>query len=143
MSLENYIINPLNGKPVREGGTVYRKLVKEGVLVHSYDRDPKVVSSWDGDCNLEELKRTLDLELEGEQCVLGRGIYKGFIVKKKKKGKHYKEPTSHKLRHVAHLLLEKKGAGKDKETLIEECVENTENHFAKKVKGVPKYYLEK
>ena len=48
MSHENYIINPLNDRMIRKGLTLHRKLIKEGVILHDFEKDDNIL------CVLEE-----------------------------------------------------------------------------------------
>ena len=43
MSHENYIINPLNDRMIRKGLTLHRKLIKEGVIVHDFEKDDNIL----------------------------------------------------------------------------------------------------
>ena len=77
------IINPLTSRPVKVGGTVWRKLVKQG-LVHGAYKDPKVLGEYsttkDWKVKQKILKHQMDDEFVPSR---GRGKYNGKIVKKR------------------------------------------------------------
>lgn len=84
MSLNDYMINPMNGRTlIKKNGRLYRQYVTEGLIIHNYDKDPIVIQMYDPDSeDWIELKKIHDkLLLPTHACVRGRGIYKNYLVK--------------------------------------------------------------
>ena len=81
------VINPKTQRPVKVGGRIWRKLVKEGILEGRY-ADPKELYEIKDPSNVEEVEEKIE-ELNKElpmdtQAVRGRGRYKNKIVKRSK-----------------------------------------------------------
>lgn len=94
MSLENYITNPLNNRPIKKGCMLYRRLVLEGHIIHDYENDPVALEEYDETMNINLMRDEWNKTLKEEyKCCIGRGIYEGWLVRRKircneKKNKH-------------------------------------------------------
>ena len=147
MSHENYIINPLNDRMIRKGMTLHRKLIKEGAIIHDFENDENILCVLEEDMDIDCLKEMYDEKLQGTDyhAVIGRGMYKGYLVKKKKR-KKYVDNTDKKLKEVVKQVHKKMTEEnvKDIETLEEVCITNTKNKFDSKnnYNGKNKYYIE-
>jgi hypothetical protein len=79
---DEFVINPNTKRPIKVGGIVWRKLVKENILEDKYS-DPaelyKLEPDEDAEEKIQELNKNLPLN---QQSVRGRGKYKGKIVKR-------------------------------------------------------------
>jgi hypothetical protein len=79
------IINPSTSRPIKVGGRIWLKLVKEG-LVSGHYTDPKKLGKLpdneeEAEKEIERINKTLP---RGKQSVRGRGIYKGQITTRNK-----------------------------------------------------------
>ena len=108
MSHENYIINPLNDRMIRKGMTLHRKLIKEGAIIHDFDNDENILCVLEEDMDIDCLKEMYDERLKESNyhSVIGRGMYKGYLVKKKKR-KKYVDNTDKKLKEVVKQVHKK------------------------------------
>ena len=76
------VINPKTSRPVKVGGSVWRKLVKEGVLSGHY-QDPKVLDEYTTENDWKIKQKILKQQLPDEYVPSrGKGMYKGKIVKR-------------------------------------------------------------
>lgn len=81
-----YIISPVTNKSIKVGGKAYKKLMKDGVINGTimYD-DEKILYKINIDDLIEMKKAQLDDELPEEfHAVKGRGLYKGYLIRRKK-----------------------------------------------------------
>lgn len=101
MSHENYIINPLNDRMIRKGLTLHRKLIKEGVIFHDFEKDDNILCVLEENMDVDSLKEMHDEWLKESNChsVIGRGMYRGYLVKKKKRSKRV-DYTDKKMKEV-------------------------------------------
>ena len=134
--------------------TLHRKLIKEGAIIHDFENDENILCVLEEDIGggidvstLNSLKEMYDEKLQGTDyhAVIGRGMYKGYLVKKKKR-KKYVDNTDKKLKEVVKQVHKKMTEEnvKDIETLEEVCITNTKNKFDSKnnYNGKNKYYIE-
>ena len=87
----DYVVNPKTNRPVKKGGRIWRKLIKEGLIEDDFVDDNVLCSveeTDDTDDIIEECQQDLDFT---EQAVRGRGKYAGKIVKRKKQ---FHEPSA-------------------------------------------------
>ena len=76
------VINPKTSRPIKVGGSVWRKLVKEGLLSGHY-QDPKVLGEYSTDNDWKIKQKILKQQLPEEYVPSrGKGKYKGKIVKR-------------------------------------------------------------
>ena len=76
------VINPKTSRPIKVGGSVWRKLVKEGLLSGHY-KDPKVLGEYTTDNDWKIKQKILKQQLPEEYVPSrGKGKYKGKIVKR-------------------------------------------------------------
>ena len=76
------VINPKTSRPIKVGGSVWRKLVKEGLLSGHY-QDPKVLGEYTTDNDWKIKQKILKQQLPEEYVPSrGKGKYKGKIVKR-------------------------------------------------------------
>ena len=76
------VINPKTSRPIKVGGSVWRKLVKEG-LVSGHYQDPKVLGEYTTDNDWKIKQKILKQQLPEEYVPSrGKGKYKGKIVKR-------------------------------------------------------------
>lgn len=63
----------------------YKRLCKNNVITHDYEKDKNIIKRIEIDDNLEQLKRYYNEILlpDGFHCVIGRGMYHGYLVKMK------------------------------------------------------------
>ena len=77
-----FVINPNTKRPIKVGGIVWRKLVKENILEDKY-ADPAELYKLEPDEDVEQKIQELNKNLPmNQQSVRGRGKYKGKIVKR-------------------------------------------------------------
>ena len=130
MSHEKYIINPLNDRMIRKGFTLHRKLIKEGVIHHDFEKDESILCVIDEESDVDGLKKMYDEQLTDCHAVIGRGMFKGYLVKKKKRPKQV-DNTDKKLKEVVKQVHKKMTEEnvRDIETLEEVCIANTKNKY--------------
>lgn len=76
------VINPKTARPIKVGGSVWRKLVKEGLLSGHY-QDPKVLGEYTTENDWKIKQKILKKQLPEEYVPSrGKGKYKGKIVKR-------------------------------------------------------------
>ena len=76
------VINPKTSRPIKVGGSVWRKLVKEG-LVSGHYQDPKVLGEYTTENDWKIKQKILKQQLPEEYVPSrGKGKYKGKIVKR-------------------------------------------------------------
>ena len=76
------VINPKTSRPIKVGGSVWRKLVKEGLLSGHY-QDPKVLGEFTTENDWKIKQKILKQQLPDEYVPSrGKGRYKGKIVKR-------------------------------------------------------------
>ena len=82
-----YVDNPLNSRTkLLYLGDTYKKMVLNGLIIHDYNKDTNVLQEYDETDDIISIKKQYDEILDNNySCVIGRGIYKGFLVKKKKR----------------------------------------------------------
>jgi len=81
---QNYIKNPNTGRPLKIGGKVYNKLVKDG-LIEKLKDDNELDELPENEEEQQQRIKELNEELPNEiQAVKGRGKYKNKIVKRSK-----------------------------------------------------------
>jgi hypothetical protein len=80
----NIIINPKTNRPIKIGGRVYNKLIRDGTL-RLNNNSSKVIFKFDNsytDDQLENIKNTLQHQNDDDyNIVKGRGIYENTLVK--------------------------------------------------------------
>ena len=133
----NYVLNPNTNRPVHKSSVVYKTLVKNGQIVHNYEDDECVICKIDEGDNIQQLKKFFDDEQKDGVyfACLGRGMYQGYLVKRKRR--EYKEKN--KMEHIVKEVLKKSKEILDLQELTKVCIENTENKFNTQY---GKYYLE-
>ena len=147
MSYENYIINPLNDRLIRKGFSLHRKLIKEGVIHHDFENDDNILCVLEEDMDIDCLKEMYDERLKESNChsVIGRGMYRGYLVKKKKRSKRV-DNTDEKMKEVVKQVHKKILVENitNMDTLEEVCIANSKNKYDVKPnqKGKNKYYIE-
>ena len=76
------VINPKTSRPIKVGGSVWRKLVKEGLLSGHY-QDPKILGTYSSDNDWKIKQKILKQQLPEEYVPSrGKGKYKNKIVKR-------------------------------------------------------------
>ena len=81
--VNNIIINPKTKRPIKVGGRIWLKLVKDGLVEGTYS-DPNEICDIVEE-NLEEKIEEINRDLpNNQQAVRGRGKYAGKIVKRSK-----------------------------------------------------------
>jgi hypothetical protein len=94
---KQYVDNPLNTRTkLLYLGDTYKKMVLNGLIIHNYNKDSNVLQEYDETDDIISIKKQYDEILDNHSCVIGRGIYNGFLVKKKKRGKK-KKPHKKKI----------------------------------------------
>lgn len=106
LSKGDLIINPKTQRPIKIGGRIYTKLVREGILQkEEYKDDNELYTLQEGDDvkeKIEEINKTLPRNV---QSVRGRGKYKNKIVKRHKQpstidtSRHTVKTTAKKLKN--------------------------------------------
>jgi len=136
MTFENYIINPLNNRLIRRELCLYRKLVKNGVISHDYDNDKNILCVIDEESDIEGLKELYNEKMENHRAVIGRGMYKNYLVKKKIKSKHKKLDN----KKIDYIIKQTKiKIENDEEEIEDKIKENLNNKYKNNGK---KYYIE-
>jgi len=83
---KQYVDSPLNSRTkLLYLGDTYKKMVLNGLIVHDYDNDSNVLQEYDETDDIDSIKKHYQGTLDNYSCVIGRGIYKGFLVKKRKR----------------------------------------------------------
>lgn len=83
MSSNQHVINPTTGRPIKKGGRVYRRLVREGLLKNDDFKDEKELYTIQKEDNIQEkIKELNENTSSNTQVVRGRGKYKGKLVKR-------------------------------------------------------------
>ena len=147
MSHENYIINPLNNRLIRKGFSLHRKLIKEGVIVHDFENDDNILCVLEENMDVGSLKEMYDERLKESNyhSVIGRGMYRGYLVKKKKRSKRV-DYTNKKMKEVVKQVHKKILVENitNVDTLEAVCITNSKNKYDVKPnqKGKNKYYIE-
>ena len=81
----DYVLNPNSGRMIKVGGRAWRTAVKEGILEGTYTNPDVLYEVNDGD-DVSQLKKDFDEKLNtGEHSVIGRGRFKGKLVKRKRR----------------------------------------------------------
>ena len=76
------VINPKTSRPIKVGGSVWRKLVKEGLLSGHY-QDPKILGEYTTENDWKIKQKILKKQLPQDYVPSrGKGKYKGKIVKR-------------------------------------------------------------
>lgn len=79
------VINPNTSRPIRVGGTVWKKLVREGIFEGIYNDTKELGELPENEDEIQqeinEIQQTLPI---GRQAVRGRGQYRGKIVSRSK-----------------------------------------------------------
>ncbi len=83
----NYIINPLTQRPIKIGGTVYNRLIRQSVIKKpdEEEKDDVILDEIpeDDEYTIEKIQDYNRMYIDDNiQCVRGRGKYKGKLVKK-------------------------------------------------------------
>ena len=83
-SNDDYVVNPNTKRPIKRGGRVHLKLIKEGLLENNYE-DPNVLYEIEENDNIPDKIQEINEELPDDvQPVRGRGKYKNKLVKRLK-----------------------------------------------------------
>jgi hypothetical protein len=87
---QSFIRNPKTGRPIKVGGPMYLKLVKQGLIENEYTDPHELgdISPDETDELLQEKIKEINEKLPmGKHCVRGRGKYKGKLVQRNQKPK--------------------------------------------------------
>lgn len=119
----------------------YRRLCRKGLIIHDYENDPNVIKKIEIDDDLDELKKLNDdiLLTQGEKnhCVIGRGFYRGYLVKMR-----CRTPVSTQLNNLKNEIKNQFSKKVQNKELIQKLEESIINTDEKLKKGTTKYYLE-
>lgn len=134
---KNYALNPHTNRPIHKSSLMYKTLVKNGVILHDFDEDECVICKIEEGDNVKQLKKMFDDEQKDGVyfACLGRGMYQGYLVKRKRR----ENKVKNKMEHMVKEVLNKSKEILDLQELTKVCIENTENKFNTKC---GKYYLE-
>jgi hypothetical protein len=141
MNNTNYTINPNTGRPVKIGGRIWTKLIKDGLIESDNIQDDNVLYEVEEGDDLEELCSDFNTKMKPNiQAVRGRGRYKNKIVKRKKNLTH-KQMKEYTTNTAIQAVKENMGelAGYDSDELEQELqriidVEMMTGNTLKKVK---------
>ena len=101
--VNDLVINPKTNKPVKVGGRVWLKLVKEGIIANYYEDDNELYDVNNGD-DVNEIIDEINKELPiNQHAVRGRGKYADKIVKRHKQP-NTKDITKHTAKITANKL---------------------------------------
>ena len=95
------VINPKTSRPIKVGGSVWRKLVKEGLLSGHY-QDPKILGEYTTENDWKIKQKILKKQLPQDYVPSrGKGFYKGKIVKRQNPYESVKSKASKGARKLA------------------------------------------